>query len=389
MAVEHDLRVTTRATGTVRTSIYSLWTNYTHELYSEFLQASTNHPGPPYKFGGPWYMTRTWNNGNAIQASTNLIKGSLVLGGRSQSFVDLTPYQELTRSEESSIGAHLWNAARPNAPTVDFPVALGELYRDGLPSLPGHQAWKERTKLAKNAGGEYLNVEFGWAPLVSDLKKFASAVRNGHKIVEGYRKAGNRTYPRVRSVPIKHESKAYVGNFVVLPSKANVFATGGGSVSTIEQRVWFVGHFKYYMPVGDDLLSRMYRYYKYANKLYGVRLTPDVVWNLAPWSWAVDWFADIGTVIENVSSLGPDGVASFDAWLMHGSRKETMSNGVVNAKGISGSLTSISGWEYKRRTKSSPFGFAFESVTDFSPKQYSIALALGLSRGGMGPLRAM
>lgn len=387
MAVEHDLRVTTRASGVVRTSIYSSWTNYIHELYSEFTQASTNHPGPPYTFGGPWYMTRTWNNGNAIQGNTNLIQGSLVLGGRSQSFVDLTPYPELSHSEEISIGASLWNAARPNAPTVDLPVALGEIFRDGLPSVPGMQSWKEKTALAKNSGGEYLNVEFGWAPFVSDLKKLGTAVRKGHSILQNYRASANRTYPRVRSVPIRHETKPYVGNFVVLPSKANVFATGGGSMSTIEQKVWFVGHFKYYMPTGEDLLSRMYRYYKYANKLVGARLTPDVVWNLAPWSWALDWFADIGTVIENVSSLGPDGVAAFDAYIMHGSRKETVSNGVVNARGISGSLTSISGWEYKRRTKASPFGFGFESVTDFSPKQYSIALALGLSRGGMGALR--
>lgn len=388
MVLYSDHKLTLSAKGSVRTSAFSNWNSYSYESYSDFEQWSQRHPGPPYKFGGPWYMTRTWDYGNNISASTNLCQGTLVLGSRSQAFVDLTPIPELSESEETAVGTKLWNAARPNSPEVDLPTALGELYRDGLPSAPGWETWRETTRSAKNAGSEYLNVEFGWRPLVSDVRKFCHAVRNAHKIVEGYRKGGNRGIPRSRSLPPQKDTKPYVGSFVVLPSQANVFATGGGSMSSVEQRVWFKGHFKYYMPAGEDLLSRMYRYHKYANKLLGVRLTPDVLWNLTPWSWAVDWFVDVGTILENVSSMGPDGVAAFDAWLMHSSRKETYSNGVVNSKGISGSLVRVTGWEYKRRRKATPFGFGLSSIQDFTPKQYSIALALGLSHGGMGTLQA-
>jgi len=387
MSIKNNQQLTLRASGVVRTSAFSSFSNYEVQGYTNFMQWTQNHPGPPYKFGGPWYMTKTWDYGTVVHANTNLCQGDVVLGSRSQPFTELSPYQELTESEETAIGTKLWNSARPNSPIVDAPVALGELYRDGIPPAPGLSTWRETTRSAKNAGDEYLNVEFGWKPLVSDLKKFVKAVRDSHKIIESYRANANHGILRSRELPTKHETQTYTGNFVVLPSKANVFASGGSTV-TIEQRVWFKGHFKYYLPTGDDLLSRMYRYYKYANKLYGVRITPDVVWNLAPWSWAVDWFVDVGTVIENISSMGPDGVAAFDAWLMHTSRKEVTSYATVNSKGIVGPLTRVTGWEYKRRRKATPFGFGLSSIQDFTPRQYSIALALGLSRGGMGTLQA-
>jgi hypothetical protein len=388
--LEKNTYVSGSAEGTVRTSTFSSWQNYQVLSYTDFEQATTQHAGPPYVFGGPWYMRRRWDKRTSISASTTLCKGTLVLGNRSTPYTGLLQYTPLTVSEESHIGSTLWNHALPTKPVVDLPVALGEIKRDGLPAVPLHE-WKEMTRsareTARRTGSENLNIQFGWKPLVSDMKKFAKAVMDGHKIIDGYRKGANSDQRRYRELPAKMETKSEVGTFVVLPSQANVFASGS-SKETISQKVWFVGHFKYHLPMGDDLISRMSRYHSYARKLFGIRATPDVVWNLAPWSWAADWFGDFGLVIENLSNLGLDGLYGHDCYLMHHTRSEMEFFGTVNSKNISGTLYRTYGEEFKYRRRASPFGFDFADWNSVSPFQASIAMSLGLSLGSRGSYTA-
>lgn len=334
-------------------------------------------------------MHRTWDSRNHISANTTLCQGTLFMGNRSQPYTGLVNYVPLTEDQETLTGTKLWNSALPTKPIVDLPVMLGEIYRDGLPALPGRAGhWKEVTRSARNAGSEHLNLEFGWKPLVADLKKFAKAVTDADKIIEGYRKGANQDQRHIRALPELTQTKLYEGSFSVLPSQANVFATGGGSMETTSQKVWFTGHFKYNLPLGDDLASRLSRYGSYGRKLFGVRLTPDVVWNLTPWSWAADWFGDIGTVLENISNLGLDGLIGNDCYLMHHTRSETRCNGSVNSKGITGTLYRVYGEEWKYRVKASPFGFGLYNWEDLTIRQGAIAVSLGLSMGQRGSYQA-
>nr|UJQ85975.1 MAG: hypothetical protein 1 [Leviviridae sp.] len=383
--VQKSETLTGLASGTVRTSIFSAWAPYNVQTYSKFEQTTFTHPGPPYKWGGPWYMNRSWDRRNSISANTSLISGTLVLGGRSQAYSALAPYLTPSLDEERAIATKLWNMALPNKPTVDLPVAIGELIRDGIPGAPGHTAWKEIVHPLRGLSGEYLNIQFGWNPLISDVRKLAYAVKNADRIISGYAGTGGfRKVNRRRELPPISETKHYNGSFVVLPNQANVFATSGGSTEYREQRQWFVGNFKYYVPMGDDLASRFRRYKQYANKLLGVRLTPDILWDLAPWSWAVDWFVDVGSVIENIASFGPDGIHAADGYYMRHNYYSNSSWGIVNSKGITGTLVQQSGQETKYRRMASPFGFDATSLSDLSPRQYSIAIALGLAHGGSG-----
>lgn len=384
--VQKETSMTRRITGRVRTSVYSPWQDYDSQAFSTFEQATISHPGPPYKWGGPWFMIREWDRGNTITGSTNLIQGSMMLGNRSQAYSPMSAYATPTESEEDSIAARLWRSAVPTKPEFDLPVFVGEMLRDGIPQIPGVGTWKDLTNPLRGASGDYLNFQFGWAPLASGIKDFTHAVRNSHKLLAGFTgiEGGSRHVKRRRQLPTLSEYRYYTGNFVVLPSKANVFTKSGGSVEYREQKTWFVGNFRYFVPVGDDLASRLHRYKVEANRLYGVRLTPDVLWNLTPWSWAVDWFADVGGLIESISQFGPDGIHAHEAFLMRSNLIRSSMWGVVDSKNVSGSLYRETGYETKYRRQASPFGFDMRGMSDMSLKQLSIMAALGLNWAGPG-----
>jgi hypothetical protein len=103
-------------------------------------------------------------------------------------------------------------------------------------------------------------------------------------------------------------------------------------------------------------------------------LTPEALWNLAPWSWATDWFANVGDVISNMTAFAGDNLVLRYGYLMeHSMIEDTYTRNDISA----GSFQLIT--ESKRRIKANPFGFGV-SWEDLSPFQLSIAAALGLSK---------
>ncbi len=120
--------------------------------------------------------------------------------------------------------------------------------------------------------------------------------------------------------------------------------------------------------------------------LVGLELTPEVVWNLVPWSWLVDWFANIGSVVENLGSIHMSNIILNYAYTTF--RRETVS-GVWSKPTLSGGSTgfqSLSGdfiTEYtqsqKVRLKASPYGFG-TALNSLSGDQWAILTALGLAR---------
>jgi hypothetical protein len=151
-----------------------------------------------------------------------------------------------------------------------------------------------------------------------------------------------------------------------------------------EINLWFEGAFRYYLAP-----SGLLRYQQLASKLYGIRLTPDVLWNLAPWTWALDWFGNFGDVLTNVSSLGSDACVMEWGYMMH-EQKETQRLSQItpgntgagwhpSAKGKSFPLNTVVTNSYKVRIGASPYGFSVAPVA-LSVKQQAILVALGLSR---------
>jgi hypothetical protein len=116
--------------------------------------------------------------------------------------------------------------------------------------------------------------------------------------------------------------------------------------------------------------------------LLGIRITPEVLWNLAPWSWAIDWFSNLGDVVSNLSDWATDGLALRYGYIMEHKSIYVTYSLVGKPRFLpEGTFASdvIAYRETKRREKATPFGFGLDWNT-FSPRQLAIAAALGITR---------
>lgn len=303
-------------------------------------------------------------------------------GIKGNHFPDTPPIDE---SYLTNRGTTAVSRSAPTNPAVSLVNALGELKRDGLPDVPGVQTWQSRAQVARSAGSEYLNVEFGWKPLLSDIRKTVSALKKSHDLIEQYiRDAGRNiqrhyVFPSERSTEITDMGMAYPGPVYI----NSTFTTQGRLTRTrvTTKETWFDGCFTYYLSPGDSFLQKAKRYEQLSNQVLGTRITPEVLWNLTPWSWAADWVADFGAILANISAFLFDGQVLRYGYLMQTSIVED----TYTLKGASIAGRPLDLWQTfgtvsKVRRRATPYGFGLD-LSSFTDKQWAILAALGLSRG--------
>jgi hypothetical protein len=286
--------------------------------------------------------------------------------------------------------------AAPTSPHVSLAQALSELKREGIPAIPGFNLLKDRVAHFRELGGEYLNLEFGWKPIISDVQATASAVRDSARILRQYqRDSGKLVRRRERFTPITDtwvREQPAVGKLLRPPgfnasNWSNMFVGGltTGSLFESEHSItntWFSGAFTYYLQSDNSILNRAYEFEQKANLLLGTRITPDVLWNLAPWSWLSDWFVNIGDNISNATSLTSDGLVMKYGYLM----QETVSVHTCTVVGPTLKRTNVNSFttrfytRRKHRMKATPYGFG-SNPASFTNRQWAILSALGFARG--------
>jgi hypothetical protein len=152
--------------------------------------------------------------------------------------------------------------------------------------------------------------------------------------------------------------------------------------TTVTKKQWFSGGFTYWFPMGSDLRSSLARYAIEARKLLGLSLTPDSIWSVSPWSWAVDWFSDTNEFLTNWSNWAIDGQALAYGYVM----EHSIARNTYTFSGPTGYYPSFVRpfdvslvIETKQRRQATPFGFGLD-WNGFSSVQTAIIAALGLSR---------
>lgn len=298
------------------------------------------------------------------------------------------PWPTPGRSSEDDLdeaGATAIANCRPDNSIASLSTALGEIYADGLPHLLGSTFWRERTLNARNAGKEYLNTQFGWVPFVNDVMDFRNAVRNFSAVLAQYERDAGRMVRRRYDFPRETSTteSVFTGSVPWEPVSSNLRSSTGTLVvrDTVTKKKWFSGAFVYHLPRGYDSRSEMDRLRLFADRI-GLDTSPETFWNLAPWSWAVDWFSNAGDVISNVSSFTVDGqVMAYGYMMEHTVHRVTYS--MEDVRSVSGGYLPVDPitlvTETKVRRRANPYGFGV-SWDGLSPFQISILTALGLSR---------
>jgi len=248
---------------------------------------------------------------------------------------------------------------------------------EGVPNLPG-AAMMEQTRLAKAAGSEYLNVEFGWLPLVRSVQDFARTVDQSDKLIRQYQEGAGKAIQRSYEWPTVSDTRVTTGrSFTMFPAVGFI---QGSLTESYLQRKWFEVEYIYHLPTGTSVNDKVRRFGSYARKLYGVDLSPEVLWNLSPWSWAADWFGNVGDVMHNVSALGQDGLVMRHGYMMCHSQKLVHYYGAFDGGfGYITPMYKLQTNEFKTRRSATPFGFGV-SYSGLSAKQIAIVSALGMSR---------
>lgn len=338
---------------------------------------------PGVDAGGPFFLEYTklrHTPGSRMRKSNGQVH-AFRAGIGASSYLDYPSWKsQPTAASLIAAGSRAITSTLPNAPEVDLTTMVGEIVRDGIPSLLGVTAWKEKTAFHRGLSGEYLNYQFGWLPLVSDIRKLAKAVVNSEELIRRYRRTKRLRSRRQMTLSNTSESLLFEGSIsrVSVAGTALGAAAGGRAFGKYREKVSFSGAYIQYIPEFDR--RGLARQAAEARRILGIRLTPDVVWNLAPWSWAVDWFGNVGGLLTNLSAIGSDGLCLEYAYVTSVSSREGT---VITPGEETGSfLFTPAKQEYKQfrmvRVPSTPYGFVTQK--DLSLKQKAIITALGLNR---------
>lgn len=333
----------------------------------------------------------------------------------------LRPWDEV-REETSSYYASGYAKARPGNPVADTGQFLIEL-RD-LPQVPFRGAAQRYASLArrtggvfstlpklmlgelenfKNLGSEYLNVVFGWKPFVNDLRKMYNLWKEVDKRMAQIVRENGRNIRRKAQVAYdagtdKEPQVYYPWAFAQMVGGPPNWMNDCGSLYDVEtrwdRRVWFSGSFRYFIPdTGSSQWDARAR-----AALFGALPTPELLWNVLPWTWLIDWFSNVGDVVSNLSVNALDNLVTNYSYIMmqynwekrctvqtwHGYVPEGTYLPLKSGwNAYAGSFTSREGYVTKSRVGGgNPFGLNVK-LEDLSPYQLGILAALGLSRGSV------
>jgi len=258
------------------------------------------------------------------------------------------------------------------------------------------------------AAGDYLNLQFGWVPFLQDLaflldmqRKLAqkmawlkkhnnkSVRRNFEMDASGFSEGLDRfTYPFATMKPTLTTElyKGYLLDWQNIPVQ-----------KTYKRRIWFRSKWRFMIP---ELNDNSWRNKALQFALVGLDLDPSVIWKATPWSWLLDWFTNVGAILQNIYLRARFHCVAEYAYVM-GSEDyqydapgftevntgqqwyhsyplpfETYWPGSLKLAGVSRTY-----FKFRQRVEANPYGFGI-TFSSLSAYQWSILAALGLTRGG-------
>jgi hypothetical protein len=156
----------------------------------------------------------------------------------------------------------------------------------------------------------------------------------------------------------------------------------------VKTRVWYSARYRYFIPE-EHLQSSLWTKAAKA-ALFGVLPTPELLWEVVPWSWLIDWFTNVGDIASNLSWTPAENlIADYSFVMKHIEEKVVTTNytffppritPAYNYKGVDHTFTRVEKREVKLRAGDlNPFGLGV-TLPSLSGRQLGILAALGISR---------
>ncbi|DAD51326.1 maturation protein [ssRNA phage Gephyllon.3_6] len=406
--------------------------NPQHEVRKEYRYVHGNtHEGPPYKEGDDFLQytmhypvdilegtasTETWTSprlgyffapnwpghgvykGGFILPSYYGVEG---LGDSERILYDQLAESYVNPGDLQSVGNRAYNRLRPKIEKAGVFTAAYELKdlpgmlrttAEGFKKLYGTLGGNFRgaTLGPKAVADQFLNNQFGWVPLISDIQKTCDVARDFHKhVVQASHNNGKWVRRRFREPHLEEEHVEYQTSGTetfVYPSLGDTYISSGKFTVTRQRFTdqWYTGRFMQYFPEFDtnygppDPLTQL----EQALDLYGARINPINLYRITPWTWMVDWFLGAGDLVQRLSDLAGNSTVCDAFFLMRRSRERwEFKSEFTDHSGTPQTLIWYRSIEVKRREKAkSMFGFS-ANPSGLTDMQKAILIALGITRG--------
>lgn len=254
-------------------------------------------------------------------------------------------------------------------------------------------------------GGTYLENVFGWTPIFRDINNAINVLttidsllfppdstrRTEQRVLHRWQGAGGFISNPADGVAVgpllafgdtpEEQNNHYESSGVVFNGYGSGLTVNHTATETLDVRTTVR------FQTGLVPNARNNGFSDRLQDLLGLRLTPEVIWDLTPWSWLIDWFTNIGTVVENLGNIHMSNLILNYAYATFQQTAEIRS--LANRPTVVSSGTGFRAWEgsmfrehlvtQKVRLKASPYGFA-TALGSLNASQWAILVALGLAR---------
>jgi hypothetical protein len=216
---------------------------------------------------------------------------------------------------------------------LDLAVSIGEL-RD-LPGMlrDAHGLLTNKLnpkKVHGSVGSAYLAGKFGWAPIIKDiiaLLDLQDAIEERFQEIRNH-STNPKGYRRTVTLGTSTKTEMNEGKFV---AGYSIGSLHGKEVVTTIDRKW--AQVVYKPTTSVPFTSAQMR--KVARRaVSGTRVDASTAWNLLPWSWMVDWFANVGDVLQ--ASRNDCGYYADSVLIMHSIETTYSLNDVAPGPGQTG-----------------------------------------------------
>lgn len=226
------------------------------------------------------------------------VDGQVTNGAYRYTYTNYNPIQYSSYAycpAPGTMGWTTWKAKalaniNPFRPTVDVPLFAFELRE-----FPGMlrdigRVLQGRVKASDVPGG-HLAYEFGWKPLINDLRSLLN-----------FQKAVSDTRNRLLDASQGRKLRRKLGTVTAVSSPFTVsFPHGTGAtwyldgLESFEETGWCTARVKLIEPLPEDDNSLQSEAFRIA---FGFNLSAATIWNAIPWTWLVDWFTNFGDILE-------------------------------------------------------------------------------------------